>query len=360
MQFRPGFRGKPQSSEFLVEDYLPEACTDGQKALVISQYVQTLERIQKGIEDYEPLIYTGALSTAQRNKVLSDFDSKEHHRVLLLSLRAGGVGINLTRANYVVHFDRWWNPAVERQAEDRAHRIGQEKTVFVTRFICKDTIEERIEKILERKRSLFRDVVDELAEVDDLERVLSEEELFGLFGLEPRRYRSKETEPRATPSKGTKAKPSSGSQSDRDTRSYRVIRPDEPFSNLVRLRKVLRETEEFIEWADLHFSARGLEGIAVTVDPAAVRAIRILSGTANVNDRARKDFERFCAELKQKGIAAEWRTLTDFAHDRFIITKNACYNVPPINSLLKGSYSEILETLNRPPFDEWWKKASPI
>jgi hypothetical protein len=146
----------------------------------------------------------------------------------------------------------------------------------------------------------------------------------------------------------------------REDPSAHVIRPEEPFSNVVRLRSILRESEEFIDWADLHFSARALEELIVTLDPAVVRVVRILSGLANVNDRAKKDFERFCDELKQKGIVAEWRTLPDFAHDRFIITKSACYNVPPINSLLKGSYSEILKTPNRPPFDEWWKKASPI
>jgi hypothetical protein len=83
-----------------------------------------------------------------------------------------------------MHFDRWWNPAIERQAEDRTHRIGQTKNVFVTRLICQDTIEERIERLLTRKQSLFEEVIDELADVN-LERILSEEELFALFDLTP-------------------------------------------------------------------------------------------------------------------------------------------------------------------------------
>ena len=350
--------GESTKLDFLVDDYLPEACADGQKALVISQYVQTLQKIRTKLTDYQPLVYTGELSSAQREKVQVDFSTKDNHRVLLLSLRAGGVGINLTRANYVVHFDRWWNPAVERQAEDRTHRIGQQKTVFVTRFICRDTIEERIEKILERKRILFRDVIDELADVN-LERILSEEELFGLFGLQPRRNRASR---QGSPShqqdnnlQGGSAAPTSA-----DEATARVIRPEEPFSNLVRLRSILRDSEEFIYWADLHFSARALEELIVTLDPAVVRVVRILSGPDNVNDRAKKDFERFRDELEQKGVTAEWRVLSGFAHDRFIITKSVCYNDPPINSLLKGSYSEILKTPNRPPFDEWWGKAAPI
>jgi len=351
--------GESSKLEFLVENFLPEACANGQKALVISQYVRTLENIAQRLKDYRPLIYTGELSIAQRNKVENDFSSRDDHRVILLSLRAGGVGINLTRANYVVHFDRWWNPAVERQAEDRTHRIGQLKTVFVTRFICRETIEEKIEKILERKRKLFREVIDEITDVN-LERVLSEEELFGLFGLEPRRRQNTDHEPRRNSPENTN--PDNIRRRPESSKGVpaRIIRPEEPFSNLVQLRNILRESEEFIDWADLHFGPRALEELITTLDPAVVQVVRILSGPANVNDRAKRDFERFCNELRPKGIVAEWRILPDFAHDRFIISKKACYNVPPINSLLKGSYSEILETPNRPPFEEWWQKASPI
>ena len=178
--------GESTKSEFLLEEYLPEACSDDQKALVFSQYVRTLDEVASRLGEHKPLIYKGELTTAQRTKVEEAFKSNDEHKVLLLSLRAGGVGLNLTRANYVLHFDRWWNPAVERQAEDRVHRFGQERMVFATRLICNDTIEERIEQLLERKRILFEEVVDELADVS-LERVMSEEELFGLFGLTPPR-----------------------------------------------------------------------------------------------------------------------------------------------------------------------------
>ena len=91
-----------------------------------------------------------------------------------------------------------------------------------------------------------------------------------------------------------------------------------------------------------------------------VREVRILSGPANVDQRAKHDFTRFREELSNKGIAAEWRILREFSHDRFIINKNVCYNVPPINSLLRGQYSEISQTPNKPPFGQWWEKAITI
>jgi SNF2 family DNA or RNA helicase len=81
--------------------------------------------------------------------------------VFLLSLKAGGVGLNLTQATHVIHYDRWWNPAVEDQASDRAHRIGQRRAVQIHRLICEGTVEDRIAQILERKRSLAETIVGE-------------------------------------------------------------------------------------------------------------------------------------------------------------------------------------------------------
>jgi HJR/Mrr/RecB family endonuclease len=99
-----------------------------------------------------------------------------------MSVKAGGLGLTLTRANHVYHFDLWWNPSVAAQAEDRAHRIGQKKTVFVTSLLTVDTIEERIQNLLKKKRQLFKEVIDDLSD-DNLSKVLTEDELFGLFGL---------------------------------------------------------------------------------------------------------------------------------------------------------------------------------
>ena len=101
----------------------------------------------------------------------------------MCSLRAGGQGLNLQDASYVFHFDRWWNPAVERQVEGRSHRLGQTFPVNVYKYICEGTIEERIDKILQEKQLLFDEIVDDVS--IDLKSKLTSEELFGLFGLTP-------------------------------------------------------------------------------------------------------------------------------------------------------------------------------
>lgn len=361
--------GESAKADFL-GDYLEEACSGGQKALVISQYVEDgLKRLQDRLTseapEYKPLVYSGGLSSTQRDAVIRAFQTDDSHRVLLLSLKAGGVGLNLTRANYVLHFDRWWNPAVEMQAAARAHRIGQTRTVFETRLVCQDTIEEKIEHILHEKKILFDQVVDDLSDMR-LERVLSEEELFGLFGLSPPIRRAPPSREEPVQADGRKALQSATGSSlaggSRQPPISAVIRAETPFSNRVALRETLRSAEEYLWWSDPHFSARGLEEILATINPAAASEVRILSGPANVNEPAKRDFEHFCAELRPKGITAEWRVLEKYAHDRYIITKHACWNVPPVNSVLapQNNYSEILPTQNRPPFEEWWQTAKPL
>ena len=347
---------EPQSGEsskvdYLKNEFLPEACTGDQKALVVSQYVQTLTALQSELAEYEPLAYTGSMTTSQRDRTLSNFADDDAHRVLLLSLKAGGVGLNLTRANYLMHFDRWWNPAIEDQASARIHRIGQTRSVFVSRLVCKDTIEERIEVLLEKKRILFAQVVDELSDVN-LQQLLSEEELFGLFNLKPPR-RAGQGEP--TPY-SPQEPPESNSPSFEQPIAV-VIDPKTPYSNVIHLREVVRNAEEYLYWADQHFRVRALEEIAISVNPAAVRQIKILSGHGVIDDKARREFKRFAEEMSQKGVVAEWRTLDPFAHDRYIVTSNSCFNVPPVGSLFQGQYAEILETPNRPPFDDWWSRS---
>src|SRR5205085_7324096 len=100
----------------------------GHRALVFSQWTSErygVARIAAGLARFAPLTYTGALSAAERDGRIAAFADDPERRVLVLSLRAGGVGLNLQQASYVVHFDRWWNPAVEAQATDRTHRMGQ-------------------------------------------------------------------------------------------------------------------------------------------------------------------------------------------------------------------------------------------
>jgi SNF2 family DNA or RNA helicase len=160
--------------------------SEGYRALIFSQFTDLVygaRAISRKLESFRPLVYTGELSTIQRDAIIGIFKEQRNHKVLVLSLRAGGLGLNLQDASYVFHFDRWWNPAVEHQAEDRAHRMGQTFPVHIYKYIIENTIEERIEKILLEKQLLFDELVDDVS--IDLRSKLSSEELFGLFGLLP-------------------------------------------------------------------------------------------------------------------------------------------------------------------------------
>ena len=121
------------------------------------------------------------MSLEDRQEAVDRFKHNDEHKVLALSLRAGGLGLNLQEASYVFHLDRWWNPAIERQAEDRSHRIGQQERVNVIKYSCADTIEERIDRILDRKQALFDDLIDDVSL--DLSAQLNREELLGLFDI---------------------------------------------------------------------------------------------------------------------------------------------------------------------------------
>lgn len=131
------------------------------KALVFSQFLGMLSLIRGRLEelgiDYE--YFDGSTSAAQREVAIKRFQEDENCRIFLISLKAGGVGLNLTAADYVYIVDPWWNPAVEQQAIDRTHRIGQTKNIFAYRMICKDTIEDKIIQLQEKKRMLARDVI---------------------------------------------------------------------------------------------------------------------------------------------------------------------------------------------------------
>jgi SNF2 family DNA or RNA helicase len=169
-----------------LEERLETLTEEGHKALVFSQYVDErfgVHALERALRRFAPIAYTGELAPGERERAVAAFAGRADSRVLLLSLRAGGQGLNLQQASYVFHFDRWWNPAAERQAEDRAHRIGQPSPVTVYKYLCADTIEERIDAVLRSKQALFDELVDDVS--IDLERHLSPNEIFGLFGLEP-------------------------------------------------------------------------------------------------------------------------------------------------------------------------------
>ena len=162
-----------------------EALThEGHRALIFSQFTDEtfgVARLAQVLKAYRPLEFTGSLSPARRADVVNRFMTSPTHRVLLLSLRAGGVGLNLQAASYVFHLDRWWNPAIEEQADSRAHRMGQPFPVTVYRYICANTIEERIDETLKSKRKLFADLVDDVTL--DIANALTADELFQLFSL---------------------------------------------------------------------------------------------------------------------------------------------------------------------------------
>jgi SNF2 family DNA or RNA helicase len=164
------------------------------RMLVFTQFTDGsfgVEAIARGLSEFGPLSYTGAMSQEQRHSTVGRFKDDPTRGALILSLKAGGQGLNLQEASYVVHFDRWWNPASEKQAEDRSHRMGQTSSVDVYTYTCSGTIEERIADLLEAKQRLFDTVVDQVSM--DLDRVLSAEELFGLFGLRPPQKRATRT-----------------------------------------------------------------------------------------------------------------------------------------------------------------------
>lgn len=138
-----------------------EENTGDHKALVFSQFLGMLALIRSALtEKGIPFVYfDGGSSTAEREKAIKEFQEQDECKVFLISLKAGGVGLNLTAADYVYIVDPWWNPAVEQQAIDRTHRIGQTKSVFAYRFICRDTIEEKMLLLQERKRLLAEDLI---------------------------------------------------------------------------------------------------------------------------------------------------------------------------------------------------------
>jgi SNF2 family DNA or RNA helicase len=145
--------GKAQLLLTLLEEIL----ANREKTLVFSQYVETLdclERIIKKELDEAPLVYHGGLTQKNRADIIDRFQNDTAARILLVSLKAGGLGLNLTAASRVIHYDLWYNPAVENQATDRAFRIGQKRTVFVHRFITKNSFEEKIDAMLASKQEL--------------------------------------------------------------------------------------------------------------------------------------------------------------------------------------------------------------
>ncbi len=164
-----------------LEADMEEIAASGQKAIVFSQWVETLENIRETLKRFGPLEYHGRIPSSKRDGVIQQFKEDSSKHVILMSYGAGSVGLNLQFCHYVFLFDRWWNPAVEDQAINRAHRIGVSAPVTVTRMMASGTIEQRIHEVLEEKRELFNQL---FAEAGTPRTVgLSQQEIFGLFQL---------------------------------------------------------------------------------------------------------------------------------------------------------------------------------
>jgi len=171
--------GQSAKLEQLKSD-LESVLIPGKKALVFSQFVSTLRRLLVHLSPWKPLLFFGGMSQQERERTLRQFREDPSHQLLLLSYRAGGVGLNLQCANYVFLFDRWWNPAVEDQAIGRAHRLGSSSPVVITRYLVAGTIEERIDELLRTKRSLFERLFSRAD--PEYQLGLSWEEWLGLLG----------------------------------------------------------------------------------------------------------------------------------------------------------------------------------
>jgi SNF2 family DNA or RNA helicase len=153
---------------------LEEVLAEGDRSLIFTQFAEWGKLLQPYLAEKfnrEVIFLYGGSSRKQREEMIDRFQNDpQGPRLFILSLKAGGVGLNLTRANHVFHFDRWWNPAVENQATDRVFRIGQTRNVQVHKFVCTGTLEERIHEIIESKKALSEQVVGTgenwLAELD--------------------------------------------------------------------------------------------------------------------------------------------------------------------------------------------------
>lgn len=176
--------GESAKLERLMAD-MEEIGASGGKAILFSQWTKTIDWLEPHLKEFNPLIYHGGVPTKQREPILAKFKSDPNAHILLMSYGTGAVGLNLQFAGYVFLYDRWWNPAIEDQAINRAHRIGVKNPVIVTRFICKNTIEERIDRVLREKRELFQAILGE-GDNENVTLSLNASEIFGLFDLKAR------------------------------------------------------------------------------------------------------------------------------------------------------------------------------
>jgi non-specific serine/threonine protein kinase len=155
------------------------------KVLVFTQFREMTEPLAGFLAEVfgrTGLVLHGGTPVKKRQKLVESFQNDDRVPFIVLSLKAGGTGLNLTAASHVIHFDRWWNPAVENQATDRAFRIGQKKNVLVHKFLCRGTVEERIDELIAGKQKLSDEILSMGAESALTE--MSNEELIAIVSLD--------------------------------------------------------------------------------------------------------------------------------------------------------------------------------
>ena len=172
---------KLESLRVIVESFTEQ----GDKLLVFSQYVEALHWLSARLGDLPHDLYHGQMPETARDQALTHFERESGPRALLVSLRAGGVGLNQPSASIVVMFDRWWNPAVENQAIQRAHRFGRDRPLQVVRFLVTDSIEERIDTLLQEKQAIFEEYVEQAENATV--RLFTRNELRRILDLPPER-----------------------------------------------------------------------------------------------------------------------------------------------------------------------------
>ena len=179
-----GFEEKDSGKFLRLREICETIYEKREKVLVFTQFKEMTEPLHDLLENIferKGIILHGSVAVGKRKKIIEQFQSKSYIPFMVLSLKAGGIGLNLTEANHVIHFDRWWNPAVENQATDRAFRIGQKKNVIVHKFLTKGTVEEKIDMMLEEKSKLSQDVIASTG--DSWMTEMKNDELMDIFKL---------------------------------------------------------------------------------------------------------------------------------------------------------------------------------
>ena len=164
-------------------EIIEEVIKEDNKILVFSQFTSVLKKIEEELNKRNIVskYLDGSTRAKERIRLVSDFNESKESGVFLISLKAGGTGLNLTSAKFVMHMDPWWNPAIEDQATDRAHRIGQKNVVEVIKLIAKDTIEEKVVQLQEEKREIINSVMsDDSLNINNISK-LTNEEILELF-----------------------------------------------------------------------------------------------------------------------------------------------------------------------------------